>query len=169
MLTIISVAGALLPLQMLNLQLLLAQGQSKAFLSLEIQKKGVGVVCYGIGCFWGIIGMAYASLVFAIIAFFINASQTKNSLNYGAVRQIIDLRGMLGVTVVMAASIYALRQVIDLPPALLLTVLVAVGGIIYVGGGLLFRLRSVTEAIELIELATGKTLKMPGRRAAATT
>lgn len=167
-LAISAVAGMLLPLHMLNLQLLLAQGGSKDFLSLEIKKKVVGVPCYGVGCFYGIIGVAYASLLFSVIAFFINASPTKKSLDYGAARQLNDLRGVFGLTAVMAATVYALRHTVNLPPALLLGLLVAVGGVVYVGGGLLLRLKSVADAIDMIDLATGEKLRLPGRRAAST-
>ncbi len=54
--------GALTPLHVLNLNLLLARGGSKRFLKLELQKKLIGVVIVGVGCFYGIIGVAYAEI-----------------------------------------------------------------------------------------------------------
>lgn len=151
-LTVAAASGVLLPLHVLNLQLLLAGGESRMFLRLEIQKKIAGVICFGIGCFYGIIGIAYANIAFTIIAFYINAAPTKALLGYGVAEQIADLRGVFAATLFMAAGVYGLRQVIDLPPLPLLAVLVAAGGAIYFAFGFALRLQSFTAALDLAKL-----------------
>ena len=149
-LRIAAVAGAFLPIQILCLQLLLAVGGSRAYLRIEIEKKIAGVLCYGVGCFYGIIGMAYASLVFALLVLFINVRPTKTILAYGMFGLLRDSRDSIAVTLAMAAVVVALRQVLDLPRATLLAVLVAAGGISYVAIGLSLRLRNFTEALDIV-------------------
>lgn len=157
-LAIIAFGGALLPLQILNLQLLLAGGASRDFLRLEIRKKIVGTICYGTGCFFGIIGIAYASLVFAVFAFLINAEPTRKALGYGARQQILDLRGPIALTFAMGLAVFAFRHLVDLPPVPLLAACVAVGAAIYVGGGLAFRLAAFRQALTLAQAVIGLRL-----------
>lgn len=154
-LAVAAVGGTLLPLHVLNLQLLLAGGESRDFLRLEIQKKVVGTICYGVGCFFGIMGIAWASLVFTVLAFLINAEPTRRTLGYGAFSQIRDLAGLIGLTLAMAAAVAALRHAVPLPPIPLLALCVAAGGAIYIGGGLMLRLRAFGETLAMVRTLTG--------------
>lgn len=157
-LAVAAIGGALLPLQILNLQLLLAGGDSRDFLRLEIRKKIVGTACFGTGCFFGIMGIAYASLVFAVLAFLINAAPTRRKLDYGAGRQIFDLRGPIALTLAMAGGVFAFRQAVDLPPAAMLIACTAVGGAIYVGGGFALRLAAFRTGLTLVQAVAGPRL-----------
>jgi O-antigen/teichoic acid export membrane protein len=145
-----AIGGALLPLHVLNLQLLLARGASKQFLKLELQKKACGLICFGIGCFYGIIGIAYASLVFQALAFYINSQPTKSDFAYGPVRQLVEVREPLLATAFMSAGVFALRQLVDLPPVPLLVSLVVSGGLLYLCFGFLLRMSSFKEGLELL-------------------
>jgi len=163
LLRLLAFGGSLLPFHVLNLQLLLAQGESRTFFSLEIQKKVLGIICYGIGCCFGILGIAYASIVFGVLAFLVNAEPTRKSLGYGVVRQLLEIRDIVAATLFMAAGVYLLRQLLDLAPAIELAVLVGAGGLLYAGFGLALRLPSFREAWGLVTAAGGRF----GRRAPA--
>lgn len=155
-LTLAAMGGALLPMHVLCLQLLLAGGKSRTYLHVEIQKKIAGVLCYGVGCLYGIMGMAYASLIFSVISLFINVEPTRKMLGYGVWRQLTDARDSIAATIVMAASVYGLRLSLDLPPHLLLAVLVLFGAAVYLVVGLLFKLESFVETYKICKYAVVK-------------
>jgi teichuronic acid exporter len=150
LLAITAIGGTLVPLHVLNLQLLLALGDSKRFLQLEIQKKAIGVFIFGAGCFFGIAGVAYASILFAVVAYIINARPTRESINYGIVAQIGDLRGIIAATLFMSAGVLVLKSALALPPLPALAVLVAVGGVLYMGFGFALRLRAFREGLDTV-------------------
>lgn len=152
LLAITAIGGALVPLHVLNLQLLLAAGDSKRFLALEIQKKSVGVFIFGAGCFFGITGVAYASIVFAIVAYVINARPTHDSIGFGLIRQILDLRGVIAATLFMAAGVLALKSMLSLPPLPSLAILVGAGGVLYTSFGFTFRLHAFREGLDTVML-----------------
>lgn len=146
LLRIIAVAGMLMPLHVLNVNLLLAQGNSKLYLRLEIYKKIAGIICLGVGSFYGIYGIAYASLLFSPIAFLLNAAPTKRSMGYGAAKQIWGLRDILLATLVMSVTVYLAERSLGLAPAIELFLLIAIGAVAYLGSGLLLKLPSFVEA-----------------------
>lgn len=152
LLAITAIGGMLVPLHVLNLQLLLAQGDSRRFLRLEIQKKAVGVFIFGAGCFFGIAGVAYASIVFAIVAYIFNARPTRESISYGLLAQLYDLRGIFAAAVFMSAGVLALKSVLTLPPLPELAVLVGVGGVLYAGFGFVLRLHAFREGLDTVML-----------------
>lgn len=151
-LAIAAIGGVLLPLHVLNLQLLLAGGESGTFFKLEVQKKVVGIACFGTGCFYGIMGIAYASVVFSVVALWINARPTHTMLRWGILRQLSDIRGVIAATLFMAAGVYALRLVLPFPPIVSLAVLVAAGGILYLGFGFGARIHAFREAYDTFML-----------------
>jgi O-antigen/teichoic acid export membrane protein len=158
-LSITALSGALIPLQVLNLNLLLATGDSKRFLRLEIWKKVFGILIVGTGCFFGIIGVAYAALVISIVALVINARPTGEVISYGLLKQLKDLTGIFCAAAAMAVSVWGLREALDLPPWPALAALTAVGGVVYFGTGALFRIQSFIDAFSLGKALAVKVLK----------
>lgn len=159
LLAIMALGATMLPLQILNLQLLLAQGGSRTFLTLEIRKKLLGTLFLGIGCFFGITGVATASFLFTFIALYINVRPTKLALNYGIFEQLGDVRGIIAATIFMVAGVYALRQMIEIPSILSLCALIASGGVLYLGFCTLFQVRGFIEALDLFKFLITKTFK----------
>jgi O-antigen/teichoic acid export membrane protein len=145
-LAILAWGGLIFPLHVLNLQIILAQGRPRTYFRVEILKKLVGVACVIVGSFFGIIGLAYAQLVVAILALFVNVEPVRRSLGYGVVRQLGDCGGTILVTAVMAGAILLLRPLLHFAPGVNLAILVVAGAAIYAGIGLAFRVRSFVEA-----------------------
>ena len=152
LLSIIALAGMLMPLHVLNLQVLLAQGNSRLFFKLDIYKKIVGVLCLGFGSFYGIYGIAYASLLFSPIAFIINAAPAERSIGWGALKQLWGVRGIIFATVVMSCTVLAAKGRMDSLPIVELTALSALGVVTYLGVGFLFRMPSFLEAHSMASL-----------------
>lgn len=130
-LAILAVGGALVPLHVINLMLLLAQGRSDRFLKVEVAKKIAGIGLVTIGSMFGIVGLAISQAAFGVIAFVINTHFTRQSLGYGAVAQLRDLVPIVLVSMALGAAIVAARSLIDLPPQLELLCLLGVGGLTY--------------------------------------
>jgi O-antigen/teichoic acid export membrane protein len=160
-LSITALSGAFIPLQVLNLNLLLAVGDSKRFLRIELWKKLFGILIVGTGCFFGILGVAYAALFISLVAFVINARPTGEMIAYGFVGQLKDLTGIFCAAALMALSVWSIRMVLPLPPWPALAALTAIGGMVYFGAGALFRMQQFIEAFYLAKLLVVRVL---GRR-----
>ena len=88
---ILCINGILYPIHAFNLSILNVKGNSGLFLKVEIVKKVLLTVVLLISFNWGIYGLIYGSVVFSIIAFFINTHFTFRYLKYSAWQQIKDL------------------------------------------------------------------------------
>lgn len=130
-LAILAVGGALIPLHVINLQLLLAQDRSDRFLKVEVAKKVAGIGCVLVGSLFGIVGLAIGQAVFGVIAFVINAHFTRHSIGYGALAQLRDLVPIALLSVALGAVIVVARNLVDLPPGLELLCLLGAGGVTY--------------------------------------
>ena len=148
-LSILAVGGVLLPLHIINLQLLLAQGRSDQYLGIEITKKVIAVGFVLVGSYFGITGLAWSQTIFSVLALLINAYPAGRSLGYGAAAQVWDLRDLVAATAVMAAAVWLLRDLIDLAPPAELLVLVAAGAAAYLATGFALRLRTFAESLSV--------------------
>lgn len=154
--TVTVLSGALIPLQVLNLNLLLATGDSGRFLRLELWKKLLGILIVGTGCFFGLMGIAYAAFVISVVAYLLNAAPSKTSIDYGAVEQMKDLRGVLLAAAIMAAGVYAVRTQLSLPVWPSLLILSAAGAAIYSAAVALLKLPEFREARQLARAAADR-------------
>lgn len=148
-LAILALGGVLLPLHVINLQVLLAQAQSRRFFQLELIKKAGGLAFVAAGSWAGIEGLAWSVVLFGIVAVPINAWPVKTSLGYGAAAQLWDLRGLAVPAALMCAGLVLLRPLLAWPPPVELAVLSAAGAAIYGASGLALRAGLFTEALAI--------------------
>jgi O-antigen/teichoic acid export membrane protein len=149
-LSVIALSGALLPVQVLNLNLLLATGASGTYLRIEIWKKLVGVLILGVGCALGLLALAYAAFLASVVSAVINAWPARRLVNFGPVRQLNDLAGVFLCGGLMAIAVLAAKSQIALSPWLALAVLSVVGAVTYLCAGLLLRIAHFRESWSLI-------------------
>lgn len=71
-LQLLSVVGALLPVQVILVNVILARARGKEFLLAEVCKKLVQLICLFAGMFWGVYGIVAGQTFAAIIGVFIN-------------------------------------------------------------------------------------------------
>jgi O-antigen/teichoic acid export membrane protein len=161
LMAVTALSGMLIPLQTLNLNLLLALGDSRRYLRIEIQKKVYGIIIVGAGCFFGMIGIAWSAFVISIVAYYLNAQPAKELIGYGPAKQMLDLGGIGLCALVMGAAVFGLQQYLALPPWTALAVMIPAGAIIYAGAGLLLRIRHFQEALELAKLMGAKLRRRP--------
>lgn len=128
---VLCLAGVLLPLQVVNLNVLLAQGHARLMFRLEIIKKGLGLAFLGAGGLYGLLGVAWGYALFAVVAFLINSHFTRTILAYGPVRQMRDVSPSLGAATMMAAVIYLVEINWTAEPVLELGALAPLGAGVY--------------------------------------
>ena len=132
---------ALYPIHTANLNAIKAMGRSDMFLKLEIIKKIVGLIALVSTMWFGVIWMAYSLLFTAVISSIINAFPNKKLLNYSYTNQILDMCPQIILSGIMGVIVCAI-QIIGLNDFITLIFQIILGGIIYVGGSVLFKLES---------------------------
>lgn len=152
-LRVLCLAGLLLPVQVVNLQVLMAQGHSRLMFRLEVAKKLVGIALIVIGSFFGVLGIAWSQVAFALLAFLINTHYTNRFLGYGFIDQTRELLPMLAMAFAVAAPAYVVSSNWAANAA---TRVIAVGAccfIAYVAAARVLRLESSRDTMALLRNA----------------
>lgn len=115
LLQVLCLATLLLPLQMLNLQALMALGRSDLFFWLEVIKKSSGVGILIVMSHYGVIGIAWGIVFAEFFSFIINSWYSGKYLSYGPVRQLIQIIPPLaiGLTGALAARLAMYASAFD--------------------------------------------------------
>ncbi len=139
-LTILALSGAIFPLHVVNLQILLAQGRGDLFLKVEIIKKVLGLMLVVIGSFYGIIGLAIGQLVFSILAFFINARPSAHLIDYRWSEQLRDVAGIVATATICMLALRLAAPLLPFGDFINLVVLTAAAGALFGAAALGLRL-----------------------------
>jgi O-antigen/teichoic acid export membrane protein len=147
-LAVLAISGALFPMQVINLQVLLASGKSDIFFKLELYKKAVGISFVIVGCFFGLMGIAFAQAISLVIALVLNASPTVRLIDYSLVEQLRDCMPATALSGAVMGCLWFLAPFLDVSaPVKLLTVL-ALGGAAYLGAALVLRVGPFRDMLE---------------------
>jgi O-antigen/teichoic acid export membrane protein len=134
-LSILALGGILFPLHVINLQLVLARGQTATFVRIELTKKTVGIICIVVGSVFGIVGLAWSQVVYSVLGLLINTGPARRDLGYGPLRQLSDVAGIAGVTLLMAGAVYFVRGTLSTGPVVTLAVCTLSGAAFYAAMG----------------------------------
>ena len=93
-LSLLALSGIFLPLHAINLQMVLAQGNTRVFLRNEIAKKLIGVACMLVGSLFGIVGLAYSQVAYSLLAVIVNTRPSHVSLSYGLAKRCATFRAL---------------------------------------------------------------------------
>jgi len=132
-LRILLLAGALFPLHVINLNIMLAIGRSGLFLKAELIKKAVGLVLLVGGSFFGLLGIAASQIVFGVIAFAINSHFAGKLVGYGTVAQLRDCLPALGLAAPMSVAAAVVSANVNLGPVVELVAISAACALTYAG------------------------------------
>lgn len=106
-LRVLGIAGALWPLHVMNLDVVMAVGRSDLFLRLEIVKK----VLIGIGLLAtfriSVMAMVWAFLIVSIACVFLNTHYSKLLIGYGVVEQFVDIAPYAVISLLTSALAWA--------------------------------------------------------------
>ena len=106
----LSLAGLVWPMQVINLNVLIAQGRSREFLKLEVVKKLIGIGIMIAAAIQGVLFLAWAQVLLGAIALLINTYYSGKLLNYGVVAQMRDIARITGAGIVMMLGILLVKQ-----------------------------------------------------------
>lgn len=157
-LQVLCLAGVFWPLHVINLNALLAQGHSQLFFRLEVIKKVLGIAIITVASFSGVMAIAWSQVIFAALAFLINAHYSKVYLNYSAIEQIGDFLPVMLIAAIMSVVVYGAGLMIGdgLAMPSLLALQAGVGILVFLLLGFVFRLKSINEATIML-MAINKT------------
>lgn len=91
LLTLLSIVGLIYPINFLNMNLLLAKKRSDLYLKLEFIKKTLIIIMLCITVSLGINAIIYGQIIVAIFSLYINSYYTKKIIDYGVIKQLIDI------------------------------------------------------------------------------
>lgn len=107
---VLALTGVLYPIHSYNLNILKVKGRTDLFLILEMIKKALIVIVLVVSLKYGIMGLIWGQVISSFLAFFINTYYTGKFLNYGPVKQFLDLTPTLLISGILATMMYYLRK-----------------------------------------------------------
>ena len=107
-LQIICFAGMLLPLNAINLNMLMVKGRSDLLLRLEFIKKTIAVIPICLGIFYGIEFMLWGSVFLSFASYLLNSYYSARLINYSTWTQIKDIFPSFLVSIFVATAMWSL-------------------------------------------------------------
>lgn len=125
MLKILCIPGALYPLQILHLNLLLVKGYSNLNLRLEVIKKIILIPIVVVSIYFGITALLVGIALFALIEYFINSYYSKKIIDYSILEQFKDVFPFFSRACILCLGILSVGLLPFAPPTLLLLQMLA--------------------------------------------
>ncbi len=154
LLSVLCLAGAIWPFQVVNLSLLKSLGHGNLFFRIELIKKSLGILFIIIGSMFGVIGIAWAAVALGLVSMVINAHYSAKFLDFGLIVQIRQCAATLISGGVMAACVYLARLHYPLDDILAVPVFVGLGAVTYFACHAVIGRSTMIEAKEMV---MGKT------------
>lgn len=114
------------PLCAINLNILMVKGRSDIYLYLEIFKRIMAIVPLALGVFKGIYWMLWASVVYSVVAYVLNAYFSGREIKYSLLEQFKDLAPSFLISILMAMCI-GLLNFINFSPYIILVIQILTG------------------------------------------
>lgn len=157
-LQVLCLSSAIYPLQVSNLQVLIAQGRSGSLFRIEILKKSILIAGMLIASRWGILAIAWSTVASALIAFLINAHYSRTLLGYGALSQLKDLKLCAALTIGMAVVVAWTGYAVEwLAPGERMAVEVVAGAVTYLSLASLMRIPALGYALDVMRSLRRRT------------
>lgn len=141
-------AGVLIPVHAINLNILKVLGRSDLFLWLEIIKKSIAVMILLISFRFGIVGILIGQIVSSVLAYLPNSYYSKRLIDYPVSEQLTDFLPCLLLAGNIGIAVWGLQTALPWPELIKLIVLAVLAFSAYVTGAWLLRLHG-------LELARG--------------
>ncbi len=118
------------PLQTTNLSVIKAMGRADMHLKIEIIKKLIAFLIVIVSALFGVEMIAIGSVVYAVIASFINAYPNKKLINYSYSEQIKDIFPFVWMSGIMGIVVYVMGY-LPIPMIIVFFIQIVVGIIVY--------------------------------------
>ena len=137
------------PLQIINTCVIRASGRSGLLLSLDLLKKGIGIILLLLLMPYGVEAIAWSYVGFNLISTFINIYPNKSILKYGYVEQFRDLGGNLVVGIMMGVVVWSV-SLLPIGFFAMLVLQIVVGIVAYVLFSVVFKIESYSYINQLV-------------------
>ena len=144
--------GAFYPIQLINLNVLNAQGRSDLYLKIDLLNKAIILVLVYLTYPYGIAAMIIGQIIQSFIAYWLFSYYAGKYLNYTMLKQIRDMLPIMISTILMAFFIFFLKSFIINNIYFLITVQVLLGTIIYILICLLLKIDVVIKLFKFLKL-----------------
>jgi O-antigen/teichoic acid export membrane protein len=155
-LRILALAGALWPLHVANLDVLMAAGRSDLFLRAEVVKKVLIALGLAASVPISVMAMVWATLVVSVLCYGVNVSYAQAAIDYNLAAQFKDLLKPLLSTAAMALIVGTLTLATPSKAPVMLFAGVSTGVVVYIAMSFLLRVEAITHtSLELVGTVTG--------------
>ncbi|MCX8104708.1 MAG: lipopolysaccharide biosynthesis protein [Ignavibacterium album] len=144
-LQLLSFASLLIPLHLLNLNILLVKGRTDIYLNLEIVKKILIIPIVYFGIKYGIEKMIIGMIAHSLISFIMNSHFSGRIISYSTVAQAIDILPRLTLALIVGVLIYLIPKIINIAYMYLLIIQLTIGFILFLGIAAIIKVESFFE------------------------
>jgi O-antigen/teichoic acid export membrane protein len=149
-LQLMCLAGVLIPIHAINLNILKVLGRSDLFLGLELIKKAMAVAILAISYRYGIIGILIGQVATSILGYIPNSYYSKKLINYGIKEQLADFMPALFLASGVGVVAWAGQKMLPWHDLTKLMVLGVACLIVYLLCGRLLRIKALGDAKDLV-------------------
>lgn len=147
------ISYALLPINIINIQVIKAVGRSDIYLIIDILKKIVGVALLLVSVKYGVIAIALAEVLSNFLGMFINVYPNRKLIDYETKQLLSDITPNMLVSLLTGAIVYSVNYLpFNSLVQLLLQILVAL--VVYFACAYIFKLRTFSYVLEMIKKKT---------------
>lgn len=143
-LSVLALGGALWPVHILNLEAIKAQGRSDLFFRLAVIKISLAIICVVLASPWGVLGIAWATLVAGVINAGINTYYSWKLLDYGPLAQVREQTPTFILAALAAVTGWCVLHWTQAGPTNFMLSIVAAGAV-YLGIGRLLKVQALSD------------------------
>lgn len=147
-LTILCLAAFYFPLQVINVNYVIAAGRPRLYLGLEVAKKVIGLPLIVFGSTHGATGVAWAYVCYSAASLVLNSLPARRMTGYGLFAQLRDTAGGTFVVVPVATTLYVASLLWTAPALLETAALGSLGVVAILLGYLIFRPACIEPLLE---------------------
>jgi O-antigen/teichoic acid export membrane protein len=147
---ILCLAGLVLPMHMINLNVLLATGHASLFFRIEVIKKTCGIILFLSAVPFGLEALAWSQVLYSIACFATHAHYTGRLFGFSGLAQLRACSPWLLAGVAMACVVWSLQAFLSFSMPVLLAIQVLIGAILYMTFWILWDPSLLREMIQVV-------------------
>lgn len=153
-LRVLCLAGVLWPMHVVNVNVLMALGQSRTLFRAEVVKKSIGLLLLVAGAMHGVLGIAWSQVAFSVVSLLVNAWTVGRLVDYGIRDQVREFAPSFVPGALMALAVALMLDAWQSGAVLELAVAVLAGAALYAVIAWMLRLHAIVDMLALLRLAT---------------
>jgi len=157
-LQLMCIAGVLVPLHAVNLNILKVMGRSDLFLWLQLIKQSVAMTILLISYRYGVIWILLGQMLSSILAYFLNSYYSKHLIGYSTGEQLMDFLPTLLLASCVAAGLWYMQSFLVWSELPKLLVLGCAGVFLYLLGAKIMKLHALEILVHLFKLRVKRRL-----------